>query len=253
MLTAAGRWIFAATTIAFGVEYLIFGYYLGGLPPMPPWAPGGAAGAYLVGILLVGAGLSMGSGFYARWSAIFVGVWFSLSVLFLHLLHANDVVHSGNDRTRALETLALGAAALVLAGMRPASRGVGAEEDASSAKLIAIGRWLFAFTLVIFGVQHFMYAQFIATLVTAWIPGHLFFVYFTGVAMIAAGLAIALKILGYWGALGMAAMFLSWVLVLHGPRVMASLHNKDEWSSLFVALGMGGASLIIASAMAKKT
>jgi hypothetical protein len=45
-------------------------------------------------------------------------------------------------------------------------------------------------------------------------------------------------------------MFLLWVVVLHAPRVAASPHNGDEWSSLFVALALGGGALILAHATA---
>ena len=48
--------------------------------------------------------------------------------------------------------------------------------------------------MIVFGAQHFMYASFIAFLIPAWIPGHLFWAYFTGTAFIAAGLSIAAKI-----------------------------------------------------------
>jgi hypothetical protein len=44
-------------------------------------------------------------------------------------------------------------------------------------------------------------------------------------------------------------MFFLWVVVLHAPRVCASLHNGDEWSSLFVALAMAGASFLIAATL----
>jgi ABC-type antimicrobial peptide transport system permease subunit len=35
------------------MQYFWFGKYLGGLPPVPPWAPGGAVGAYLTAALLL--------------------------------------------------------------------------------------------------------------------------------------------------------------------------------------------------------
>ena len=40
--------------------------------------------------------------------------------------------------------------------------------------------------MIVFGAQHFMYAAFIATLIPAWIPFHLFWVYFTGAGFIVA-------------------------------------------------------------------
>jgi len=102
---------------------------------------------------------------------------------------------------------------------------------------------------VIFGWQHFLYATFLMTL-PAWLPGHAFWIYFTGTGMIVAGLAIAVNILGSVAAVGLALLFGLWVLVLHGPRVSAHQHNGDEWSSLFVALAFCGASLILCGALA---
>src|SRR6202162_3236067 len=49
------------------------------------------------------------------------------------------------------------------------------------------------------------------------------------------------------GLLGL--MFLLWTILLHTPRVFAHIHNKDELTSLFVALAMSGGSFIVAGAV----
>jgi uncharacterized membrane protein YphA (DoxX/SURF4 family) len=98
-----------------------------------------------------------------------------------------------------------------------------------------------------------MYAEFIATLVTSWIPAHLFWVYFTGVGMIVVGLAVITGILGQLAATWLGIMFLLWVLVLHAPRVAAALHNGDEWNSMVVALAFSGASFIVARTLRDNT
>jgi hypothetical protein len=46
-------------------------------------------------------------------------------------------------------------------------------------------------------------------------------------------------------------MFLLWTILLHAPRVFAYIHNKDELTSLFVALAMSGGSFIMAGAVSK--
>jgi uncharacterized membrane protein len=248
-LVDAGRWFFAIGLVVFGAQYIGYGRFVGGLPPVPPWTPGGAVGAYLVGVLLIAAGASIAINKKARLSAMVVGGLFSFFVVFLHSLHLSAVIHEGVDRTRALEPLALAAAAFVLAGVLPREAADSTAPEADSDKLILAGRLVWAFTMVIFGAQHFMYAAFIATLIPAWIPGHLFWVYFTGVGMIAAGLAIGLNVLGQLAAGMLGLMFLLWVLVLHAPRVIAQPHNGDELSSLFVALATGGGALMIAGAL----
>ena len=54
---------------------------------------------------------------------------------------------------------------------------------------------------------------------------------------------------GRLGAVLLGVMFLLWVVVLHAPRVLGSLHNGDEWSSAFVALAMSGGSFMIAGTL----
>src|SRR5260370_21424892 len=58
-LLKPGRCFFAASLIAFGVQYVIYGRFAGGLPPVPPWTPGGHVGAYLVGAALIAAGIRL--------------------------------------------------------------------------------------------------------------------------------------------------------------------------------------------------
>jgi uncharacterized membrane protein len=112
-----------------------------------------------------------------------------------------------------------------------------------------MGRYLFALALVVFGVQHFLYAGFIATIVPGWIPWKLFWAYFVGVAFFAAALSIATGKIAKLASTLLGIMFLAWVVILHIPRVAAAPHNGNEWTSEFVALAMGGASFLMISAV----
>jgi uncharacterized membrane protein YphA (DoxX/SURF4 family) len=247
-LIKGGRILFAIPTLVFGIQYIGLGKYQGGLPPVPPWAPGGAVGAYLIGVVLVAAGVSIISGKYAQFSALLMGVLFLLCVLFLHLPRLSAVLHNGNDRTRALEPLALGGAAFALSAIQPMG-GLGTVDLSANNKLILLGRLLFGISMIVFGIQHFMYASFLATLVMAWLPAHLFWIYLTGTAMVAAGLAITAAIQARLAGILLGVMFLLWVLLLHGPRVFPAIHNQDELTSLFVALAFSGSSFIFAAAL----
>jgi uncharacterized membrane protein YphA (DoxX/SURF4 family) len=244
-----GRLAFAISLAVFGIQYIQYGKYVGGLPPVPPWAPGGAIGAYLVGVVLVAAALSLASNQKARLSALVVGGLFLFCVLFLQLQHFSAVVHNGVDRTRAFEPFALAGAAFVLAALLPRGASGPAPPLNSKRNLTLFGRVIFGVSMVVFGWQHFLYAAFLATLVPVWLPAHLFWIYFTGVGMVVAGLAITFNVLGGIASIGLALMFGLWVLVLHGPRVIAQPHNGDELCSLFVALAFCGASIIFAGAL----
>jgi uncharacterized membrane protein len=249
-MISLGRVLFVIALAVFGIQYFQYGKYVGGLPPVPPWAPGGAIGAYLVGAVLVTAAISLAINRKARLSALVIASLFLFCVLFLHLQHFSAVVHDGGDRTRAFEPFALAGAALVLATLLLRDTSATAPALTSGKNLILFGRVIFGFSMVVFGWQHFLYATFLATLVPAWLPTHLFWIYFTGTGMIVAGLAITFNVLGRFASYGLAVMFGLWVLVLHGPRVIAQPHNGDELSSLFVALAFCGASLIFPGALA---
>jgi uncharacterized membrane protein len=247
-LTKVGRIFFAIPMVVFGIQYVAHGNYAGGLPPVPPWAPGGAVGAYLVGVVLIATGISIITNKEARASALAVGVLFLACVVFLQFLHFSAVIHDGTERTRAFEPLALSAAAFALAALLTVQT-LHTFGTSANAKLILFGRLVFGFSMVVFGIQHFLYAPFLATLVMAWLPWHLFWIYFTGGSMVAAGLAFGTAILARVAGLMLGLMFLLWVLLLHLPRVLAHIHNQDELTSLFVALAFSGASFIFAAAI----
>jgi uncharacterized membrane protein len=244
LLLQLGPSFFAIPMVFFGLQYFRYGRFVGGMPPAPPWAPGGAVGAYVTGALLIIAGVSILIGKKARGGAALVGGLFLFCVAVFHSPRIHDLLYSGTERTRALEPLALSGAALALISLLPSDRISSPQHTPDW--LTRTGRWLFALSMIVFGVQHFLYTQFIATLVTSWIPGHLFWVYFTGVGMIVTGLTILAEKLGRLAATWLGIMFLLWVVVLHAPRVAAALHNGDEWNSAFVALAFSGASFIVA-------
>jgi len=250
-LAKLGRICFAISMAAFGIQYLLYGRFVGGLPPAPPWTPGGPPLAYLTGAVLIAAGVSTVINWKVRSWAILLGILFLFCVVFLHGLQPMAILHDGVARTRAFEPLALGAAALLLAGTLPTRRCDAQASSPGTNRLMVSGRLLFAFSMAVFGLQHFMYATFIATLIPSWIPAHLFWVYFTGVGFIAAAVSIAFRMYAWLAATLLGMMFLLWTVLLHAPRVVLALGNGDEWASLFVALALSGGSFVIAGALKK--
>jgi uncharacterized membrane protein YphA (DoxX/SURF4 family) len=246
-----GRLCFGISIAFFGVQYLLYGRFEGGLPLVPPWTPGAPVLAYVLGLALILLALSIATSWRARHSAISLGTLLLLSFLFLHCLHASSILHNGTDRTRAFECLTLSAIGFTLAGILSNGRNSAASGIAANWALF-LGRFLFAICMVVFGAQHFMYAGFIATLIPAWIPLHLFWVYLTGTGMIVAGFWIATGILASLASLGLGVMFLLWFLLLHAPRVAASPRNGDEWTSALVALAVSGGSFLLASIFSKR-
>ena len=110
-----------------------------------------------------------------------------------------------------------------------------------------LGQILFALSLLVFAQLHFQYAPFVATLIPAWIPAHLFFAWFTGACFLAAGVAIAANLHRPLAASLTGLMFLLWFLLLHLPRVVAAPKNSAELVSAIVALTLAAGSLAVAA------
>jgi hypothetical protein len=80
------------------------------------------------------------------------------------------------------------------------------------------------------------------------IAARLFWAYFTGVAFVAAALAIASRKMLRLAAVLLGTMFFLWVVLLHVPRVAGAIRNGNEVTSLFVAVAMCGLSFVLAGA-----
>lgn len=267
-----GRVLFGVAIAALGIEHLVLAWFrvfaaaiFAGETVMPviPWVPAHAWLAYLTGGALLVAGLSLAANIKTRLTAILLGILFLVFVLFLE--GPRLIASHFGQRTIFFEALALCASALVLAGTVPAAgryseRSSGALDWGNESWLSKSGRFLFAISAIVFGVDHLMFIKFIASLVPPWIPWHLFWAYFTAIGFIAAGLSIGTKWLGRWSATLLGTMFLLWFLVLHLPRALGlaaaagpgAPRNPNEWSSAFIALGMCGGSWTCARALAAK-
>lgn len=106
-----------------------------------------------------------------------------------------------------------------------------------------IGRIIFAIPFAIFGLMHFMAAGDMAGMVPSWVPGGVFWVYLTGLALVAAAVALISKKHISLAALLLAALMLVFVLTIHLPMVMGG--NQMAMGSLLKDFSLGGAALMI--------
>ncbi|MGC2109564.1 MAG: hypothetical protein WA655_08605 [Candidatus Korobacteraceae bacterium] len=227
--------------LAFGAQqfiYAIFGVGLG-----PPWTPESTLWTYVTGIVLLATAISIAIHRKGHWG-ILLACMLTLRLLFLHIPRLAATARDPNQWTSAFEIIAMVGAALVLADTAPIEESLGGPDMTTM-----LGRSIYAISLLVFAAQHFMYAHFVGALVPSWIPGHLFWANFIGVAFVAAALSI---LTGVWATLGstlLGAMFLLWVLLLHAPRVVLAPHDGNEWASAFVALAMSGGAFLMAGSL----
>jgi uncharacterized membrane protein len=256
-LTVLGRYFFAISMIAFGVQHFVYLDFVTRIFPRPPallaWAPGRSFLACVVGAFLVvtGAAIILRKG--ARWAALLLGaaVLVSFVLIYLPALIANPQL--GGLWTSAGKALGLSGGAFLVAGSFTA--GIGAPMDWRVAvrnaleSFIPFARFFLGTFLILCGVQHFLYAEFVATLVPGWIPGHFFWTYFAGVALIAGGVGLFIGPTARLAAALSGVMIFLWVVLLHIPRAAADLHNANETTAVFEALAFSGTAFLAAVAV----
>jgi uncharacterized membrane protein YphA (DoxX/SURF4 family) len=242
-----GRPLFVAAIIAFGLMHCFYAITIKAPAPGPPWIPGGRVWAAVMAVFLIAAGATIATKARARLAAGLLALVMLLLVLLHYVPALVANVRNPGPWTSGFELLAMCGAALILAD---AAAVEGADLSASAGmanSALQVGRFVFAVSLVVFSIQHMLYAGFIATLVPAWVPGKLFWAYFVGVAFFAAALAIITGIQRRLAGTLLWAMFFLWVLLVHLPRIVGAVHNGNEWTSGLVALAMSGGALIVGS------
>ena len=241
-LFKAGKYLFAFSIIAFGIIQFGVQEFMKGFLPMPESLPARDFFLNFISTLFVAGGIAMCIPKTMHRAALLIGILFIILFIYPHLFLLLPDIHNPNPWTASAEDLALAAGAFIIAGDAQ-----NATVAAGKSALVRNGRILFALSLIVFAVQHFMYADFIATLVPAWIPLKLFWAYFIGVAFSLASISLLTNIKTRLASALLGFMFLFWVIFLHLPRVAAATHIEPEKTSMFIALAMCGIFFTIAS------
>jgi len=234
------------------IYYHDFPYML--LPPKHSGIPGFIILAYISGILLVLAGACIVFEKKTRPASLLLGSVLLLIFCFYfipyQLMASPNYMHFG-DWENAAKELALCSGAFVVAGSY-------SEKDDSPlfrflGKLTPFGAILFSITIISFSIDHFLYAKDAADYVPSWVPGHLFWIYFTGIALLASGVAIISKIKRKLAATLLGSMIFTWFVILHIPRIIVSPlpYLGSEVTSAGIALAYSGIAFIIAGTTKK--
>ena len=105
-----------------------------------------------------------------------------------------------------------------------------------------IARSLYGLSLIFFGAAHFIDVKDTVSLIPNWLPGHLFWAYFTGCAFIAAGIAAITTIFARLAVTLSVLQITLFLVLVWLPIVAAGSRNPFQWSEtiLNVALSAGG-------------
>lgn len=247
-LVPIGRAFYSIGLIGIGVQHFLFREFIPVIAPLWPVSiPGRTVWVIVAGSLLVASGVAILFGVKARTVAAFTG----LALLLLVVVDDVPSVLMGYPKhlgswTNAIKALAMCGGAWVVA------ESLETEVSALPGWLEALmpsGRFFFAWMLIAFGIDHFLYSPFVATLMPKWAGNAMFWTYFAGVALIAGGLGICVKQVSRLASLLVGVMIFLWVPMLHIPRALADPRGQlgNEWTSVFEATAFSGVAFLLAS------
>ncbi|MBU1375695.1 MAG: DoxX family membrane protein [Alphaproteobacteria bacterium] len=224
------RFVYGLGAVGLGVLGLMVGDFALQWQPVPKDIAFRTELAWLSAALLIVGGLAT---IWRRTSALgslSLGLMYGVWVVALHLPVALADASQIASWSAVAEALALSLGGLVgwAAVARP--------------DLAPIGRRLFGLAPVIFGLAHFGYAKFTASMVPVWLPAPLVWAYLTGVGHMAGGLALIAGVQARLAATLLALMYAAFAVLLHLPRVIAAPDSRIEWTMLLIAISLTGAA-----------
>jgi uncharacterized membrane protein YphA (DoxX/SURF4 family) len=245
-LKSIGKIFYALGIVGIGSLHFIYAGFRPVIIPIPPEATQSLNFlVYLTGAVLVVTGLCIAVGIKVKSISLFLGLFLMLFVIFGHL--PNRLRYNPGNLgawTDALKLLTLSGGAFLISNLYPSGKSKGIIGFIE--KIAPYGKYFFGIMLIIFGIDHFLYAGFVKDLVPLWIPGPLFWTYFAGVALIASGLAIFIRFKPRVISILLATMLFIWLIVLHIPRAIVApiTDNGNEWTSVFECLAFCGIAIL---------
>jgi uncharacterized membrane protein len=234
-ISSPGHAAFAAILIALGIQGLIKGDFTAVWAPVPKGVPAREVLAYLCAAISLASGIGL---LFRRVAALAAGVLLASLVLWFLLWRVRGLFIASliEGTWSAGETMVMAAGAWVL------FRRLGSAGD----ERVRTARALYGLGLLPFGYAHFANVKGTAELVPRWLPGHVFWAYFTGVAFIAAGVAILIGVCAGLAAALSTLQMGSFALLVWIPIVAAGHLNAFQWGEVMTTLALTASGWVVA-------
>ena len=251
-LISIGRLFFAIALCGLGIEHFIYKDFIVGRAPIWPEAVSGKLiWAYVTGSIFTGISIAVFTGKKARLALIIGGLLILLWALLRHIPIVASASFLFGEWTSAGKALTFIGGMLVVASTfpkietnakTPLFRFINLQSEFIITAQVCLGIFM-----IICGIQHFMFLQFVATLIPAWFPGNpVLLSKLAGVALIAGGIGLFIPAIARWAAFLSGVMIFLWFWVVHIPRISVSVSDSI---AVFEALAFSGVAFVIAGCL----
>jgi uncharacterized membrane protein len=243
----AGHVAYGVAVAGLGVLVLLSGSLGYVFQPVPRWVPLRQWLAYASGALLLACGFALLARKTTRLAALVLTVnFFFVWLLLLHVPRTlTEPMVVGNWEGCGLNMAVVAGGWILLARSGPPPAGRATRLFGESG--VGLARRLYALGLPLVGLAHFVSAQEATVYVPTWFPLRIGWVYFTGAAHVAAGLAILFGVLPVLASMLEAAQITAFVIIAHVPAVCAAPRDRLQWAELVYAVAIAGSAWIVAA------
>ena len=214
--------------------------------PLPKAFPLRAALAFATAAFLFATGLGLQWRRTAALAAAALGGFYALAILASDVpaVLANAAVY-GLWSGCAEQVAMLSAALIVVAASARIDR-------AAAARLTRASQVAFGVCALLFGGAHFVYMNLTAPLVPAFLPpSQQFWAVATGIAHIAAGVALVTGVQARLAAILLAVMYACFTPLVHLPMLLAHPHDHGIWTENAINLALTAAAWVVATSLAR--
>jgi uncharacterized membrane protein len=256
-IVGLGHGLFAIAAAGLAILTFIYRDFAPIWQPLPAWIPWRETWIYGAGLLVLGASAGLCFSRTALPSALTLGAYMAVWAVtgaVQGVLKPLSIL-SWYGLFEALAPLV--AVWILYATVQSATRG-SQTRFITGERAVRGAQVLFGLACVEFGLAHFAYDDYTASMVPAWLPGSLGFAYFTGLAHVAAGIAIMIGTLARLAATLEAVMMslfglLVWVPSLFAqPRPEWATPPQNQWSEIVVTLLLAASAWIVATSLQKR-
>ncbi len=249
--TMAFGWrVYGLGVMSIGIASLAFGQFDPG-QPVPANFPARTALAYAAAVVMTAAAAAVEWRRTAAWGAAALTVYYTLIVVILmngRLLLRDYAVYVTYENI--VMQLSIAAAGLIIYATAAKIDAAQAARLSRLAGLARLGRLAFGVCCVVFGGAHFAYLKYTASLVPKWLPPtQVFWTYATGIAFVAAGIAILTGVQARLAAILLTAMLAIFGVLVNGRILLGNLSIHENWTESAVNLAVVGAAWVVADSL----